>query len=94
MSAEELRRRAIDAVSEKRDRAVEYGLNVRFRPASGGGADYTPAMTAEEIALQVLEANALARAYTDALAVINDTYRKMVEPDDKKVQDPKKREMY
>lgn len=93
MSAEELRRRSIERIGELRDRSVEYGLNVRFRPAVVGN-NYVPAMTAEEIALQVLETNALARAYTEAIAVVNETYRKMVEPDDKRVQEVVKRETY
>jgi len=91
MSAEELRRRSVEALSESRDRAVEYSLNVRFRPASYGQSAYTPAVTAEEIALQVLEGNALARAYTAAISVVNDVYRMMHEPEDDKKR-PEQRE--
>ena len=61
MSAEELGRRAIERIGELRDRATEYSLNVRFRPSSFG-EKHIPALTAEEIALQVLEGNALVRA--------------------------------
>ena len=83
MSAEELRNRTAQRIAELRDRAVEYSLNARFRPSSGGPA-YMPATTAEEIALQVLEGNALARAYTAAMDAINDEYKRMMQPDDEK----------
>lgn len=89
MSAEELRNRAAQRISDLRDRAVEYSLNVRFRPSSFGGA-HLPATTAEEIALQVLEGNALARAYTAAMEAINEEYKRMMQPDDeKKPEQPK-----
>jgi hypothetical protein len=83
MSAEELGRRAVERIGELRDRATEYSLNARFRPSTFGDR-YIPAMTAEEIALQVLEGNALVRAYTAAISVINEEYKRMMQPDDDK----------
>ncbi len=89
MSAEELRNRTAKRISELRDRAVEYSLNARFRPSSGGNS-YMPATTAEEIALQTLEGNALARAYTSALEVMNEEYKRMMQPDeDRKPEQPR-----
>jgi hypothetical protein len=93
MSAEELRRQTVDQLSTARDRAVEYSLNARFRPSVGGDR-YIPATTAEEIALQALEGNALARAYTNAIEVINEAYRRMNQPDDDKVPEKRKMETY
>jgi len=93
MSAEELRRQTTEQLSATRDRAVEYSLNVRFRP-SVGGDKHIPATTAEEIALQVLEGNAMARAYTNAIEVINEAYRRMHQPDDDKKPEQKRKEIY
>jgi hypothetical protein len=93
MSADELRRRTIEQLSEVRDRSVEYALNVRFRP-SAGGDKFVPATTAEEIALQTIEGNAMARAYSFAIEVINDAYRRMHQPDDDKLPEQKRKEVY
>jgi hypothetical protein len=93
MSAEKMRQEAIALISAQRDRAVEYSLNTRFRPAMFGDA-YVPAATAEEIALQVLEGNAMARAYTTAIEVVNDVYKRMFQPDEEKNPEPKPKEMY
>jgi len=93
MSADELRRRSVSTLSSARDAAVEYALNVRFRPSAGGDR-YVPATTAEEIALQSIEGNAMARAYTFAIEAINDAYRRMHQPDDEKMPEPKRKEIY
>lgn len=93
MSADELRRRTVERLSEARDKSVEYALNVRFRP-SVGGDKHIPATTAEEIALQTLEGSAMIRAYTYAIEVINDTFRRMHQPDDDKVPEQRKMETY
>lgn len=93
MSADRLRQEAIALIGDARDRAVEYTLNARFRPAMFGDS-YVPAATAEEIALQALEGNAMARAYTAAIDVINDVYRRMYQPEDDKKPELKKKEMY
>jgi hypothetical protein len=66
---------------------------VRFRPSSGG-AQFTPATTVEEIALQSIEGNAMARAYANAIETINDTYRRMHQPDDDKIPEQKRKEIY
>jgi hypothetical protein len=93
MSAEELGRRAVERIGELRDRATEYTLNARFRPSSFG-EKHIPAMTAEEIALQVLEGNALVRAYTAAISVISDEYKRMMQPDEDKKPEPTRGSMY
>jgi hypothetical protein len=93
MSAEELGRRAVERIGELRDRATEYSLNARFRPSTFGDK-YIPAMTAEEIALQVLEGNALVRAYTAAISVINEEYKRMMQPDDDKKPEQTRGSMY
>lgn len=93
MSAEKMRQEAVALISEARDRAIEYSLNTRFRPAMFGDS-YVPAATAEEIALQVLEGNAMARAYTASIEVINDVYRQMYQPDEDRKPEPKSKEMY
>jgi hypothetical protein len=93
MSAEELGRRAVERIGELRDRATEYSLNARFRPSTFGDR-YIPAMTAEEIALQVLEGNALVRAYTAAISVINEEYKRMMQPDDDKKPEQTRGSMY
>lgn len=93
MSAEELSRRAIERISELRDRATEYTLNARFRPSSHGDP-YIPAVTAEEIALQVLEGNALVRAYTAAIETITNEYKRMMQPDDQKVPEQRRGSHY
>lgn len=94
MSAEELRRRSTDRISEQRDRAAQYTLNARFTPAAYGADGRVPATTAEEIALQVIEGNALVRAYTDAIQIVNEIFRKMHQPDDSKQPEQKKMETY
>lgn len=93
MSAEELGRRAIERIGELRDRATEYSLNARFRPSSFG-EKHIPAVTAEEIALQVLEGNALVRAYMAAISVISEEYNRMMQPDDDKKPEQRKGSMY
>lgn len=93
MSADKLRQEAIALISAARDRAVEYTLNARFRPAMFGD-NYVPAATAEEIALQSLEGNAMARAYTAAIDAINDVYRRMYQPDEDRKPEPKMKEIY
>ena len=93
MSAEELSRRAVERISELRDRATEYSLNARFRPSSQGER-YSPASSAEEIALQVLEGNALVRAYTAAIEAINEEYKRMMQPDDEKLPEQRRGSHY
>lgn len=93
MSAEELRRRATDRISELRDRAIEYTLNARFRPSIGGDR-HVPATTAEEIALQVLEGNALVRGYTAAIEALTEEYKRMMQPDEQKVPEQKRGSHY
>lgn len=94
MSAEELRRRSIEKLNEARDRAVEFTLNARFRPSTYGGSQYVPASTAEEIALQAIEGNAMARALTLAIDTINEVNRRMHQPDDDKVPEQTRKETY
>ena len=94
MSAEELRRRSVEQISEQRDRAAQYTLNARFTPSAYGSGGRVPATTAEEIALQVIEGNALVRAYTDAIAVVNEVFRKMHQPDDDKKPEQVRKENY
>jgi hypothetical protein len=93
MSAEELGRRAVERISALRDRATEYSLNARFRPSSFGER-HIPAVTAEEIALQVLEGNALVRAYTAAIETINEEYKRMMQPDDDKLPEQRRGSHY
>ncbi len=93
MSAEELRNRSVQRVAELRDRATEYSLNARFRPSSFGER-HIPAVTAEEIALQVLEGNALVRAYTAAIEAINEEYKRMMQPDDDKLPEQRRGSHY
>ena len=93
MSAEELGRRAVERISELRDRATEYTLNARFRPSSFG-EKHIPAVTAEEIALQVLEGNALVRGYTAAIEAITDEYKRMMQPDDEKIPEQNRGSLY
>jgi len=93
MSSEELGRRAIERIGELRDRATEYTLNARFRPSSFGDT-HIPAMTAEEIALQVLEGNAYVRAYATAISVISEEYRRMMQPDEDKKPEQIRGSMY
>ena len=93
MSAEELNRRAVNRIVELRDRATEYSLNARFRPASYGSV-FVPAMTAEEIALQVLEGNALVRGYTAAIEAINEEYKRMMQPDEEKIPEQQRGSHY
>jgi hypothetical protein len=94
MSAEEIRRRSVEIISEQRDRAAQYSLNARFTPSAYASDGRIPATTAEEIALQVIEGNALVRAYTDAIAAINEVYRKMHSPDDDKIPEQVKKENF
>lgn len=93
MSAEELSRRAVNRINELRDRATEYSLNARFRPSSFGDR-HVPAVTAEEIALQVLEGNALVRAYTAAIEAISEEYKRMMQPDDEKLPEQRRGSHY
>jgi hypothetical protein len=94
MSAEEIRRKSVELISEQRDRAAQYSLNARFAPAAYGSDGRIPATTAEEIALQVIEGNALVRAYTDAIGLINEVFRKMHQPDDDKKPEQAKKENF
>lgn len=93
MSAEELRHRTAQRIAELRDRATEFSLNARFKPSASGNV-YMPATTAEEIALQVVEGNALVRAYTAAIEAINEEYRNMMQPDDERKPEQERRDTY
>lgn len=94
MSAEQLRNRAAQRIAELRDRATEFSLNARFRPSAYGSDTFMPATTAEEIALQVLEGNALVRGYTAAIEAINEEYKKMMQPDEDPKPEQKKGSTY
>lgn len=93
MSADELRRRAVGKLEAARDQSVQYSLNARFRPATMG-PDYVPASSPEEIALQVVEGNALTRAYTYAIDALNEAYRSMYESEEKKKPEQSRKETY
>jgi hypothetical protein len=94
MSAEELRHRALEEINQARDFAVNRTINTTFRPASMGDRSI-PASTAEEIAFQTIEGNAMARAYTHAIEAINNAYRKMFETEgDKQPDRPIQKEIY
>lgn len=93
MSADELRRRALKSLNEARDASVAYTLNTRFRPSTMGHT-YTPAVTAEEIALQVTEGNALTRAYTHAIDMLETAYRSMYETEEKRKPEQQEKETY
>jgi hypothetical protein len=83
----------VQRISELRDRATEYSLNARFRPSTYGD-NFIPAVSAEEIALQVLEGNALVRGYTAAIEALNEEYKRMMQPDDEKVPEQRKGSHY
>jgi hypothetical protein len=55
---------------------------------------FVPAMTAEEIALQVLEGNALVRGYTAAIEAINEEYKRMMQPDEEKIPEQQRGSHY
>lgn len=93
MSADEMRRRALKSLEAARDQSVAYSLNARFRPSTMG-SDYVPAISAEEIALQVVEGNALTRAYTYAIDAVNEAYRSMYESEEKKKPEQERKEVY
>jgi len=93
MSADELRRRALKSLEAARDQSVAYTLNTRFRPSTMGSV-YVPAISAEEIALQVVEGNALTRAYTYAIDALNEAYRSMYESEEKRKPEQERRETY
>jgi hypothetical protein len=94
MSADELRRRAVEVISETRDAAMQVAVNLRYRPMYQTGDGFMPAMTAEEIAFSAIEANAQVRALTIAINAINEVYRRMHQPDDEKIQQPKRVDLY
>lgn len=93
MSADELRRRVLRTLEAARDQSVQYTLNVRFRPSTMGST-FVPAMSAEEIAFQTVEGNALTRAYTYAIEAVNEAYRSMYEVEEKRKPEQEKKETY
>lgn len=93
MSAEELRRRAVEALSTERDEYASRALNIRFRQSTMGQV-FCPAITAEEIAMMTLENASVVRSLTHAISVINESYRLMFQPDDEKVPEQKRKETY
>ena len=94
MSAAELTRRVVAVLTDQRNRLVEAATNVRFRPASGSGASYSPASTAEEIALSTVEIQAAIRSLNVAIYEVQDAYRRMIQPDDDKRPETVARGMY
>jgi hypothetical protein len=94
MSADELRRRSVEVISEARDTAMQVAVNLRYRPLHPTDGGYMPASTAEEIAFSAIEANAQVRALTIAINAINEVYRRMHQPDDDKIQQPKRVDLY
>lgn len=92
-AADELRRRVLKTLEAARDQSVAYTLNTRFRPSTMGQG-YVPAITAEEIALQVTEGNALTRAYTYAIQAVNEAYSSMYEVEEKKKPEQERKEVY
>jgi hypothetical protein len=94
MSADELRRRALDDINQARDNAVNRVINTTFRPATMGDRSI-PASTSEEIAFQTVEGNAMARAYTYAIEAINNAYKDMYSSEsDKQPDRPIQKEIY
>ena len=83
MSASRLRDLAINALSEKRDRAAAVALGIRyeFAQVATEGSAVVPPPTAENIAMRVIEANSLVRAYDQSIALIDEIYRDMLAPD-------------
>ena len=70
------------ALTELKIRAVEDLQNgVQFR-RSVPGHTFTPATTPEEIAMIAVEKTARIKALTEALAVLEDTYKRLFEKED------------
>lgn len=94
MSADELRRRSVEVISETRDAVMQATVDLRYRPPMQDAGIYFPGSSAEEIALRLLEANAQVRSLTIAINAINEVYRRMHQPDDDKIQQPKRMDLY
>lgn len=82
MSAADFSRRVAKALTEKREAALQISSAVCYGFAQvGENGAVVPPQRCEDIAMRVIEANALARAYQHAIAIVDEIYREMTAPD-------------
>lgn len=81
MSAGTLRDRVRSKFGEKIDGCIQIMMAQQFRPASvGHDGEVLPANTLDEIAVKTIECNAMARAYKYAIDVLDEEYKRLVDP--------------
>lgn len=81
MTMDLLRERARIKLAEKIDGCLSIMMNQQFRPAAvTRDGEVMPANTLDEIAVKTLECNAMARAYKFAISVLDEEYKRIVDP--------------
>lgn len=88
MSLDALRENTRRRLVEKIDTSLRLVANQIFRPAFETKAGTAlPAQTLEEIAVFTLTLNAAAKAFQDALDVLDEEYKKIIDPAGAPVED-------
>ncbi len=82
MTESEVVRQSVKALTEKRELIAGrvHSIGYQFAQLGDNGA-VVPPPTVEDIAMRVIEANAVVRTYDDAIAIITETFRQMSAPD-------------
>lgn len=83
MSASELKRRLLESIEKEIEDQVHISLSAQWlapRPNNNGFA-VIPQTTAEDIAMNVLEANAFRRGLARARKILIEEHQKLVAPD-------------
>lgn len=81
MSLELLRENARKRMLEKADVCIQIMMGQQFRGAAVDGKGIVvPAQTMEEIAFKTVECNAMVRAYSEAVKIMDEEFKKIVDP--------------
>lgn len=86
MSATELKDRILRELDGRIAQRIKGALDLRYRPAQivtrqDGSTYAVPGVSAEEIALVTIEANAYRRGLEDAAEVVTEQHQKLVAPE-------------
>lgn len=81
MTMDLLRERARVKLAERIDTCLSIMMNQQFRPAAvTRDGEVMPANTLDEIAVKTLECNAMARAYKWAISMLDEEFKRIVDP--------------
>lgn len=80
MSAEEIRRIAVQKLEDARDNVMGHHVNLRYTAPIPTANGVIPASTMEDIAMRAIETNAEVRAYTNAIQFVKEAFKQVTSP--------------